>query len=290
MVDKKQNKWQLFKTWLKSRYRLVILNDSTFGESFSLKLSPAGLIIGIAAITIVMTTLVISFVAFTPLREYIPGYGNITERKLIVNLSNKTDSINNVLASRDIYMQTLLNVLNETHETKTDKPIKDTSGKYKDVNTAIGQSDKNFRNDYENNLLKTSVAIKNTKLSGLSDLVFFQPVNGLVSESFNLKNKHFGVDIVTKENELIKSTLDGVIIYNGFSTQDGYVIHIQHSNNLVSIYKHLSSNLKPLGSRVKSGEPIGTVGSTGELSKGPHLHFEVWYNGFAINPQELIAF
>lgn len=290
LVDKKLNKWQKFKKWLKSRYRFVILNDTTFGESFSIKLSPAGIIIGVAAITIVMTTLVISFVAFTPLREYIPGYGNITERKLIVNLSNKADSIDNVLASRDVYMQTLLNVLNETHETKTEKPLKDTSGKYKNVNTTVGQNDKNFRNDYENNQLKTSVAIKNVKLSGISDLVFFQPVTGLVSESFNLKNKHFGVDIVTKENELVKSTLDGVIIYNGFSSQDGFVIHIQHSNNLVSIYKHLSSSLKQLGIRVKCGETIGSVGNSGELSKGPHLHFELWYNGYAINPQDIIAF
>lgn len=269
---------------------MVILNDSTFGESFSLKLTPTGLLIGIAAITIVMTTLVISLVAFTPLREYIPGYGNVTERKLIVNLSNKADSLESIISARDLYMQTVLNVLNEQHETKSEKPVKDTSGKYKNVNTSAGSADRSFREDYEKNASNSSIGVKNPKLNILSNLIFFNPVKGIVSESYNLKTKHYGVDIVSKADEIVKSTLDGTIIYSGFSAQDGYVIHIQHNNNIISLYKHLGNTFKTLGNKVKSGEAIGTVGNTGELSKGAHLHFEIWYNGYAINPQELIAF
>ncbi|MBA3705743.1 MAG: M23 family metallopeptidase, partial [Bacteroidetes bacterium] len=100
----------------------------------------------------------------------------------------------------------------------------------------------------------------------------------------------FGVDVVTKQDEMVKSTLEGTVVFTGFSAKDGYVIQIQHSNNLTSIYKHNAEILKKTGDRIKSGEAISVVGNTGELSKGPHLHFELWYNGIPINPQDCISF
>ncbi len=290
MIDQKHTRWQKFKIALRSKYRLVILNDTTFGESFSITLSPLGLIIGIAALTIVMTTLVISLVAFTPLREYIPGYGNVTERRLIVNLSSRADSLDEVLTAREEYMKSVLNVLNEKTETKPEKPKKDTTGKYKNTNTNPTKSDLKFRTDFEKNKASSIVAISNPKLKGLIDLIFFVPAKGLITTSYNISDEHYGVDLVTKPEEFIKSTLDGTIIFTGFSAEDGYVMQIQHSNNLTSIYKHCSDLLKHVGDRVKSGEAVAVVGNTGEKSKGSHLHFEVWYNGLPINPQEVVAF
>ncbi len=290
VIDKKYTRWYKFKIGLKSKYRLVILNDTTFGESFSLRLTPLSLIVGIAALTIVMTTLVISLVAFTPLREYIPGYGNVTERKLIVNLSTKADSLDQILTARDAYMNNLLNVLNEKIEPKPDKPKKDTTGKYKNANTNPTKNDKEFRNDFEKNKQSSIAVISNSKLNGLVDLIFFAPVKGLITTSYNISDEHYGTDLVTKADEFIKSTLDGTVIFTGFSAQDGYVIQIQHSNNITSIYKHCSDILKPIGNRVKAGEAIAVVGNSGEKSKGPHLHFELWYNGLPINPQEVVAF
>lgn len=290
MIDQKHTRWQKFKIALRSKYRLVILNDTTFGESFSITLSPLGLIIGIAALTIVMTTLVISLVAFTPLREYIPGYGNVTERRLIVNLSSKADSLDEVLTAREEYMKSVLNVLNEKTETKPEKPKKDTTGKYKNTNTNPTKSDLKFRTDFEKNKASSILAISNPKLKGLIDLIFFVPAKGLITTSYNISDEHYGVDLVTKPEEFIKSTLDGTIIFTGFSAEDGYVMQIQHSNNVTSIYKHCSDLLKRVGDRVKSGEVVAVVGNTGEKSKGSHLHFEVWYNGLPINPQEVVAF
>jgi septal ring factor EnvC (AmiA/AmiB activator) len=290
VIDQKHTRWQKFKIALRSKYRLVILNDTTFGESFSITLSPLGLIIGIAALTIVMTTLVISLVAFTPLREYIPGYGNVTERRLIVNLSSRADSLDEVLTAREEYMKSVLNVLNEKTETKPEKPKKDTTGKYKNTNTNPTKSDLKFRTDFEKNKASSIVAISNPKLKGLIDLIFFVPAKGLITTSYNISDEHYGVDLVTKPEEFIKSTLDGTIIFTGFSAEDGYVMQIQHSNNLTSIYKHCSDLLKHVGDRVKSGEAVAVVGNTGEKSKGSHLHFEVWYNGLPINPQEVVAF
>jgi len=288
MVDTKNSRWKRFGAFLRSKYRLVILNDNTFGEKISLRLSPLGLITGIFAITIVMTTLVISLVAFTPLREYIPGYGTVAERKQILDLSQKADSMEQTLQARAAYMNSILNVLNEKFETKTEKPKKDTTGKFINVNTNASANDLEFRKDIEENK-NNSIATK-PKYKGLSDLVFFTPVKGLISESFNLSENHYGLDIVTKPDETIKSTLDGTIIFTGFSAEDGNIIQIQHSNNLTSIYKHNSSLLKKTGERIKAGEAISVVGNTGEKSKGPHLHFELWFDGQPINPQDFVAF
>jgi len=290
MVVEKKSKWTRFSTFLKNKYRLVILNDNTFGEKFSLRLSPLSLIIGVAAITIVMATVVISLVAFTPLREYIPGYGNISDRKDILKLSLKADSIEQTLNARDVYMSNVLNVFNDSLERRHDKPKKDTTGKYSKVNTDPGKFDKEFRNDYEGNKNNSIATISNPKLKGLSELVFFTPVKGIIISSYNIKEEHYGIDVVTKEDEFVKSVLDGTIVFTGFSAQDGYVVHIQHSNNLTSIYKHNAEILKKTGDRVKSGEALSVVGNTGERSKGPHLHFELWYNGIPINPQDCIAF
>ena len=127
-------------------------------------------------------------------------------------------------------------------------------------------------------------------MSKLSNFFFFTPVNGIVTASYNLKEEHFGTDIVSKDNELIKATLDGTIVFAGFTYEDGYVIQIQHGNNLTSVYKHLSNITQKTGGFVKAGESIGIVGNTGENSTGSHLHFELWYNGFAINPQDYVVF
>lgn len=237
-----------------------------------------------------MTTAVISLVAFTPLREYIPGYGNVTERKQILELTSKADSIEQIISARDGYMQNVLNVLNEKFETKSDKPKKDTTGKYSKLNVNPSEADKNFRNDYEENRNSALSVLSNPKLKGLSEVVFYTPVKGLVISSYNIGEEHFGVDVVTKQDEIVKSILDGTVVFTGFSAEDGYVIHVQHNNNLVSIYKHNSDLLKKPGEHIKSGEAISVVGNTGEKSKGPHLHFELWYNGIPINPQDCVAF
>ena len=266
---------------------MVILNDTTLGESFSLRMSPYSILIGITATTIVMTSLIISVIAFTPLREYIPGYGNVSERKQILELSLKVDSIEQSIESRDVYVASVLNAFTEKVETKGPKPKKDTTGKYSSVNIKPSGTDLEFREDYETG--KNNSVSKQIQ-AGLSQVVFFAPVKGIVTNSFNLRDEHYGVDVVTREDEPIKTTLDGTIVFSGFTSQDGNVIQVQHNNNIISIYKHCSSLLKARGARVKSGEAIAVVGNTGEKSKGPHLHFELWYNGTPVNPQEFVSF
>lgn len=290
MDGQKLSAWRRFLLFLRKKYRLVILNDSTYGEKISIRLSPYGILITVLAITIVMTTLVISLVAFTPLREYIPGYGDIAERKQILELNNKADSIEETLSSREVYLNSVLKAFEEKVETQSPKPKKDTTGKYRKVNTQPSANDIEFRKDFEASKSKSPSGDHHIRYSGLDELVFFTPVKGFVTESFSLMDDHYGVDIVTKKDETIKSTLDGTVIFTGFSAEDGNVIQVQHNNNLISIYKHCSSILKSTGDRVKSGETVAVVGNSGERSHGPHLHFELWFNGAPINPQEFVAF
>lgn len=290
MVDQKHSRWRILTNQLKNKYRLVVLNDETFGEKFSLRLSPLGLIVAISAITIAMTSLVIALVAFTSLREYIPGYGDVAERKQLLKLSVKADSIEQSLEARDWYVKNLVNVFEGKVEGKPEKPAKDTSGKYQKVNTKPSENDVQFRKDVENEPASLTFAGSNARKNALAEYLFFCPIKGLVTTSFNATEEHYGVDVVAKKDELIKSTLDGTVIYVGFTPADGHIIHIQHENNLISIYKHNSEVLKKMGEKVKSGEPIAVIGNSGETSKGPHLHFELWHNGYPLNPEEFIVF
>ncbi len=290
MSETKNSRWKIFTDQLRNKYRLVILNDDSFAEKFSLRLSPLGLIILLGSVTIVMTTLVISLVAFTPLREYIPGYGNVDDRKDILSLSAKADSLENTLAARDWYINNLLNVFSGKTEGRTAKPAKDSTGKYTNIDIKPSDQDMKLRSDIESNQLEsTSDKVSANKINALSNFFFFTPIKGIITTSYNIKEGHFGTDIAAKENEFVKTTLDGTIIFAGFTTEDGYVTQIQHNNNITSVYKHQSSITKKVGDFVQAGEPIGVVGNTGENSKGPHLHFELWYNGFAINPQDYVV-
>lgn len=291
MPESKNSRWKIFTEQLRNKYRLVILNDDSFAEKFSLRLSPLGLIILLGSITIVMTTFVISIVAFTPLREYIPGYGNVNDRKDILLLSAKADSLESTLASRNWYMENLLHVFEGKTEGKTPKPPKDSTGKYTNIDIKPSEEDIKLRKDIETNqIASTSDKVSANKIGAISNFFFFTPVKGIITTSYNIHDQHFGVDIVAKENELVKATLDGTVIYSGFTADDGYVIQIQHANNLMSVYKHNASVTKKAGDFVHAGEAISVIGNTGENSTGPHLHFEIWYNGFALNPQDYVVF
>lgn len=276
---------------LKHRYRLVVMNDDTFAESFSLRLTPLGLLILISGITIVFTVLVISLVAFTPLREYIPGYGNVSETRELVNLNLRADSMEKAMAAKDWYIQNISNVLQGKLEGKPEKPKKDSAVDYSDLKIVAGSKDSALRKEIESrDKYSLSLQDKSKPVSSISSFFFFSPVKGIVTTSFRLTEGHYGVDVAARENEVIKATLDGTVVFSGWTSSDGYVIQIQHNNNLVSVYKHNSDLTRKVGDYVKAGDPIAIIGNTGETSSGTHLHFELWYNGNPLNPQDYIVF
>lgn len=291
MEDKKKPS---FWAKIRNRYRLVVMNDDTFEEQFSFKLTPLNIFILVGLVSIVMITFTVSLVAFTPLREYIPGYGTeVNTRQELINLALKTDSLEYELSLRTAAMDNLKNILsgNVTGDTTSHKNNKENAVAPKNIDIKPSKEDSAFRAQVESQD-KYSLAFSEGKTGkgNISSFFFFTPVKGMVTASFNSAEEHYGVDIAAKENEPIKAALDGTVLFSGWTSETGYTIQIQHSNNLVSAYKHCSVLMKKAGQYVKAGEAIAVIGNSGEQTSGPHLHFELWYNGTPIDPQEYMVF
>jgi murein DD-endopeptidase MepM/ murein hydrolase activator NlpD len=289
MTENKDKKGKFLDRW-RHPYRLVVMNDDTFEENFSLRLTPLGLLILIGSVTIVMTMLVISLIAFTPLREYIPGYADVGMRRKLNTLSIKADSLEDVLIQRNLFTDNLNNVLRGNIKTDSAQNRPDKTKEYAKLKINASVNELSLQKNIEAQDKYSLAYGTESNKSGISNFFFFTPIKGLVSASFKSKELHFGIDIVGPENEAIKTTLDGTVIMATWSSETGYVVAVQHSNNLISIYKHNSVLLKKVGDYVKAGEPIAIIGNSGEQTTGPHLHFELWYNGNPINPQDYMLF
>lgn len=289
MAEGKNKKTSFFKR-LRHRYRLIVMNDNTFEEMFSMQLTPQGLVILLGSVTIIMTLLVSSIIIFTPLKEYIPGHAGVKVKRQLIHMSLRNDSLERAIMESNAYLNNIENVLKG--ELKVDSLIdpSDATKDYNKLEMNASVSENELRRDIESadkyNLAYESVSNKN----GVSNFSFFTPLKGIISSSFKTSDKHYGVDILAPENEAIKSTLDGTVILATWSSETGYTISVQHSNNLVSVYKHNSVLLKKSGANVKAGDPIAIIGNSGEQTTGPHLHFELWYNGKPIDPQDYMLF
>lgn len=286
-----EQKEKAFFRRLKSKYRLVVMNDNTFEEKLSLKLSPLNLFILVGSTTIFLIIIVISTIAFTPLREYIPGYADVNMRKKVISLVLKADSLETELVSKDIYIKNIQNIITGKTIGKPVKQTVDSTKKYNAIDFKPSKEDLLLREQIESqDQYNLSLGTENTQKNNINSFFFFTPLKGLLSNSFNIAEAHYGVDVVAPENEAIKATLDGTVILSIWTAETGYVIQIQHENNLISVYKHNSALLKKAGEYVKAGETIAIIGNSGELTNGPHLHFELWYNGTPINPQDYMVF
>ena len=280
------------KSWkdrLRIRYRMVVMDDDTFEERVSVTLTPLGILVAVSAITIVMTAIVVSLIAFTPIRVYIPGYGDMGMEKDVITLTEKTDSLMYEANAQKLYLENLKKILQGNDTAVNIQNPTDTTKKYDKLDYTRSPEDSALRSEMETGD-EYSLALGVTRKTGISGYFFFAPVKGSVTSSFNLAEEHFGVDVASADNESVKATLDGTIISAGWSPEDGYVIQVQHSNNLISVYKHNAALLKKTGQFVKAGEPIAIIGSSGEHSTGPHVHFEIWYNGAPVDPQEYVVF
>jgi murein DD-endopeptidase MepM/ murein hydrolase activator NlpD len=207
----------------------------------------------------------------------------------LIAITEKTDSLVAEANARQQYLDNLTNILRGNDTAVNIQNPTDTTKKYDNLDYSRSPEDSALRNEIETGD-EYSLALGVTKKTGISGYFFFAPVKGSVTSSFNLAEEHFGVDVAASENEPVKATLDGTVISSGWNPEDGYVIQIQHSNNLISVYKHNAALLKKTGQFVKAGEPIAIIGNSGEHSTGPHVHFEIWYNGAPVDPQEYVVF
>ena len=290
MAEEKKKK-RLFQR-LKNKYRLVVMNEQTFEEKASFHLRPLNVFVAIGVLVLLLITLTTFIIAFTPLREYIPGYSDVKMQRNVLKLVSKADSMEKALNARDLYIQNINNVISGTFSADTGDPKKNQGAKYDTIHSLKKSAqDSLLRKEIESQDQYALGVKDNTSFSNnVSGFLFFPPVKGTVTNRFDPVTKHFGIDIVANANEAVKATLDGTVLIANFTSETGYIIGIQHSNNLISFYKHNSSLLKKVGDFVKAGEVIAIIGNSGELSSGPHLHFELWYNGTALDPQKYISF
>lgn len=284
-----QDKEQKQKYWsrLFHKYRFVIMTDSSFEEKLSLKLSRLNVFAfaGIIVFFCFFSTLLL--IAYTPLSEYVPGKSSTEVQKELIELTIKSDSLKSILSNRAVYLENINNIISGEELTS---PINNSNIEIDNENEI------NFEKSKEDSLLRITVEAEDkssiyiSKKSDNEYLMFFTPLSGLISDSYNNKTKHFGIDIVAKEKSRISSVLDGTVIISHWTSETGYVIGVQHKDDYLSLYKHNSLLLKNVGDYVNAGDHIAVIGNSGELSTGPHLHFELWHKGTPVNPENYISF
>jgi len=290
MAKEKKAKKQIYNK-LRNKFRLVVMNDGTFEEKISIRLSPLNVFVFIGTIIISLITFTIYIIAFTPLREYVPGYADVTMKRKLITLAMKADSLQAQVRSQETFMRNLSLVI-EGKAGKDSATEQMSAIRYDTLHDHdLAMEDSLLRQKIESRD-KFELTLNPSKAfsSSISGFYFFTPVKGTITSQFDPKLKHFGIDVVAAPDEAIKSTLDGTVIMADWTSDAGYVIGVQHSNNLFSIYKHNSALLKNPGSFVKAGEVIAFIGNTGEFTTGPHLHFELWYNGNPVNPEDYMPF
>ncbi len=268
------------------------MNDQTLEEKFSIRLTPMNIIVFGGTFALSLITVTLYLIAFTPLREYIPGYTDLTIRRNLLAVALKTDSLDYQLGAHEKYLTNLLNVLNDKVDTTSSiKGIPEVSLNDSFRKLSRSEEDSLLRIQMEGaDLFELNESSERSFSSGIGSTAFFTPLKGTITTKFNPVQKHYGIDIVAGPNEGIKSSLDGTVVIASFTSETGYVIGVQHTNNIFTLYKHNSALLKSVGDYVKAGEVIAIIGNTGEYSTGPHLHFELWYNGSPVNPLEYITF
>jgi murein DD-endopeptidase MepM/ murein hydrolase activator NlpD len=288
-MTKQKKKPKKIRRKLLDKYRLVILNENTFEERLSFKLTRLNVFVMASLMAVFFISLTYLLIAYTPLKEYIPGYSSTALKKKATELSYKTDSLQQVIFMNDRYYQSIRKVLTgdvSTIDFNRDSIIQAVKIEAGEVDLSPISEDSLLREKVDKedkyNLFESATSATN--------FVLFPPVSGQISEFYNAKEKHYAVDIIVAKDTPVKATADGVVIFSEWTASTGYVIIVEHSYGLISVYKHNASLTKEQGDLVKAGEVIATAGSTGELSTGPHLHFELWNDGYPIDPTNFIDF
>lgn len=292
---------------MRDQYRLVIMNDETFEEVSSLKLTPLRVYVFLSSLVVGTAILITVLIVYTPLKRYIPGYGDLQRDSEIAELTSKVAGLEEEIKAHRAYNENFRKILVGDMADMTEDAVKKNSQPAAPGDTKeSSKTPKNVPRIDEDEALRVAVAdgtfsgggeatpnVLNpiiTREKPLEQHVFMPPVSGEVMSPFDLQKNHFGLDVAAPKNTAVKAAADGVVISAGYTVETGYSIAIQHPNNVVTMYKHNSVLLKKAGSTVKAGEAIAIIGNSGESTSGPHLHFELWYKGRAVNPSDYINF
>jgi murein DD-endopeptidase MepM/ murein hydrolase activator NlpD len=271
-----QNKLDAFiRNWFKSlkeKYHLNLTNKDSFAEIYSTQVTKGKFLFSVLAALVLVFVLAFCLISFTPIKKIVPGFESDEMHQELLSMKKKLIGMEFEIAGKLDYaahLDSIFDMVNDSGLVSIEDNLD---------NTTVSL-----------NADKPTIKTENHEVS-LYNYHFFQPITGIVSQKLNVKDKHYGIDIVSKKNEAIKATLSGKVIAASWTLEEGNVIGVQHQDNLISFYKHNSVLLKRIGDLVKAGEVIAIVGNSGELSTGPHLHFEIWQDGTPLNPLDVISF
>ena len=280
-----------FSNWLTNRYLLIVRNEEDFSEKRTIIFNYGRLILLLAFIFILSMTLSVLSVNTVLKQWFDPRYAEMEANRQVLNLTLMLDSLQNEVQVKNNYIQNVKYILegqNLDSLSSSNKVLSTSTLGDINLSPALSPLDSQFRAEYESSDLGLVSLNFNRSEDELRELVFFTPLEGIITNNFDPKEDHFGIDIVSQENEPIKALADGIVIMASWTLDGGYVLVIQHSGNLISIYKHNSELLKSVGNFVESGEIVSIIGNTGELTSGPHLHFELWFKEQAVNPEDYV--
>ncbi|NJB86647.1 murein DD-endopeptidase MepM/ murein hydrolase activator NlpD [Lewinella marina] len=302
MEEKSENasRWEQFRRSFREGYQLVVRGAHDYRELATYNLTPLNIYIGLSTLFLLSTGLVFLLIIFTPLREYVPGYGDVIERREMAELEASVAELMELVEGQNLYIDNLKRtVLGEAVTADSVENQSVAAGVTGEV-TPLPPSPEEIRlrqelereraGQREATAAAAPLPTSGSNAVPLAQVYLVAPVHGEVSAGFNLATDHTGVDILAPQNTAIKATRAGIVFLSEFSNANGNVIGIQHDNNLISFYKHNSSLLKQVGDRVQAGEAIAIIGNTGTQSTGPHLHFELWHEGRAVDPTAFVSF
>lgn len=280
---------------IKTPYRLVILNHETYKEIGSYQLNLLNVYTLLSMLMVIGALLVTLLLFFTPLKRLIPGYGQ-TNTKDYITLYKKVETMEKEMGAQSLYISRVQKLINgEVEMPNVDNLKKDVASK--PVNSEpIAKSDAEIALEDEQLIEKQISNVASQRLSNvvkpftIEQLYFISPVQGEISERMNADKNHLGIDIIVPKNTDVKAVMDGTILSADWNSETGNSMTILHSNELISVYRHNSKLFKKTGDYVKAGEVVAIAGNSGELTNGPHLHFELWYRGKAVNPEDYIRF
>ncbi len=279
-------------SWLTTRYLLIVRNEENLSERSAVSFTYAKLIVFSVAFFILFMVFSL-YLSRTILEQWFdPRHATLEANKKLIQLSLKIDSLVYEVERKDMFINTFKSILIEDFDgidsTAVPNPMLTANGNYTEQDN-IAPIDSIIRKQFEE-VGEEYLGLNQQYSQELQEMYFFTPISGIVTAPFDITVDHFGVDIVAKSDEPVKSIADGSVIMADWTQDSGNIIAVQHRGNLISVYKHNAALLKKVGTFVSAGEIIAIIGNTGELTTGPHLHFELWYNGNPVNPEDFVSF
>lgn len=273
-----------------TKFRIALIDHYTHQQLASVKISKTGFFIAVVTIIVAFTALIYSVIAYTPVREFIPGYPDAHSKRAALHNAMRIDSLETVIYRWELYSENLRRVVEGQEPLKIDSLInsRQKSGVSNEELAELALKDSLLRQQVREEE-QFDISERNKRNLPIDGLLFFTPLKGVISQGYD-PAIHPYVDVTAPSGSVVKATLDGTVIYDGWSDEDGYTIQLQHDGDIVSIYKHNEKLLKKTGDKVSAGMPIALIGNTGNLSTGEHLHFELWHKGETVDPTKYISF